>query len=163
MQILGIDPGSAVTGYGLIYSNNSSHFECVTFGSFRFSSKHCLNDRLKNIYDGVVDLIKKYRPDSIAFEDVFYGRNIQSALKLGQARGAAVVAAMNQNIPIATYSAREIKLSLTGYGAASKEQVQRMIKNLFRLKIDITPLDASDALAIALCHAFRYWNKNYLN
>ncbi len=157
MLILGIDPGTAVTGYGVIESSGPNTFRCVAFGAIRSKANQSLPPRLKNIYDSIAGIIEQYQPDQVALEDVFYGRNFQAALKLGQARGAAIIAALNAEKPVATYSAREVKMSLTGYGAASKEQVQRMVRDILRLDAPATPLDASDALAIALCHAHRWW------
>jgi len=155
MIVLGIDPGSAVTGYGLIDATNQSSFRHITFGVIRTGAAEPLPERLKKIYKGITRIIAEFNPSAVAFEDVFYGRNVQSALKLGQARGAAIMAAVNADKTISTYSAREVKQSLTGYGAASKEQVQRMIQDLLKLKDNVSPMDASDALAIAICHAYR--------
>ncbi len=158
MLILGIDPGTATTGYGVIESSGPNDFHCLAFGAVRSKTSLSLPQRLKKIYDSITEIIEQYRPDQVALEDVFYGQNIQAALKLGQARGAAIIAALNAEKPVATYSAREVKMSLTGYGAASKEQVQRMVRDILRLDEPATPLDASDALAIALCHAQRRWS-----
>ena len=156
MLVLGIDPGSTVTGFGIVKSQRSDHLTCVDFGCIRFDSKMTFHERLKKIYDEVSQLIRRYQPEAIAFEDIFYSRNVKSALQLGQARGAAIVAALNARKSIASYSPREVKQALTGHGAASKEQVQRMVERMLDLPT-IKPLDASDALAIAICHAHRYW------
>ncbi len=157
MVILGIDPGSATTGYGIVKARGPHDFECLGYGTIRSKAKENMPTRLKKIYDGIAELIDQFQPDHVALEDVFHGRNIQTALKLGQARGAAIIAALNAEKEIAAYSAREVKMSLTGYGAASKEQVQCMVGEILNLKKPATPLDASDALAIALCHAQRWW------
>lgn len=154
MIILGIDPGLAVTGYGIIQVGRAETI-CLHYGSIRSRAQAALWERLKKIYDGVTELISDFRPQQVAFEEVFYGHNVQSALKLGQARGAAVIAALNAGLAPAEYSPREVKQALTGYGGASKEQVQRMVRELLDLAEPATPMDASDALAVALCHAQR--------
>lgn len=142
-------------------SPSTDSYRCVHYGAIRSSSRVDMTDRLKAIYDGIVNIVQEYQPDHVALEDIFYGRNVQAAIKLGQARGAAIVAALNSGTAVATYSAREVKMALTGYGAASKEQVQHMVKDLLHLKEPVRPLDASDALAIALCHAQRCWSQTH--
>lgn len=159
MIVLGIDPGSSVTGYGLI-DTGTSDITCITYGVIRTGAQSDLPNRLLKIYRSVQDLVQKYEPAHVALEDVFYGHNIQTALKLGQARGAAILAAANNNKPVYTYAARVVKQAMTGNGAASKEQVQRMVKALLQFNEAIQPLDASDALAIAVCHARRYKTRN---
>ncbi len=162
MIILGIDPGTAVTGFGVIESSANQKYRCVEYGTIRSKAREPMTDRLKKIYDGVVEIIQIHQPDLMALEDVFYGQNIQAALKLGQARGVVIVAGLNAGLPVTTFAAREVKQSLTGYGAASKEQVQRMVREVLGLHDVISPLDASDALAIALCHAQRWWTEQKL-
>jgi crossover junction endodeoxyribonuclease RuvC len=157
MIVLGIDPGSSVTGYGIIQSNNNSHLNCLDYGCIRLSSKKELNVRLKEIYDGIELLVSQANPDDVALEDIFYSRNIKSALQLGQARGAAVIAALNNNKTVASYSPKEVKQSVTGNGGASKEQVQRMVLVMLKLGQQKLPLDVTDALAIAMCHINRSW------
>ncbi len=159
MIILGIDPGTAVTGFGVIESSANQKYRSIDYGTIRSKAREPMTDRLKKIYDGVGEIIEKHHPDHMAIEDVFYGQNVQAALKLGQARGAVIVSGLNAGIPVTTYAAREVKQSLTGYGAASKEQVQRMVREMLGLSDVISPLDASDALAIALCHAQRWWTE----
>jgi len=157
MLFLGIDPGTAVCGFGVIDSPRSTQYRCVDYGTIRSRAHHPQPDRLKKIYDGITGIIHSYQPDLMAVEDVFYGQNVQAALKLGQARGVVIIAGMNAGIPVTTFAAREVKQSLTGYGAASKEQVQRMVRDMLSLEESVSPLDASDALAIALCQAQRWW------
>lgn len=148
--IIGIDPGLRITGYGVIWSQESKQ-GCVTFGQIKTSSKS-LNIRLQQINKGLHHVIATYQPQEVAIEQVFTFHNPQSALKLGQARGAALVATASQALPVAEYSARQIKQAVVGYGAATKMQVQHMVRIL--LQLVKTPLvDAADALAIALCHA----------
>ena len=147
--ILGIDPGSRITGYGVIRLQGS-RAEYLGSGCIRTNSDE-LAPRLKLIYDGVSEVIRQFAPDQFAIEQVFMARNPDSALKLGQARGAAIVAAVNVSLAVAEYSARQIKQSVVGTGAADKEQVQHMVRQL--LKLPGTPqADAADALAVALCH-----------
>jgi crossover junction endodeoxyribonuclease RuvC len=159
MIILGIDPGTAVTGFGLIESTANQKYRCIEYGTIRSKAREPMPERLKKIYDGVTDIVKNHQPDLIAIEDVFYGQNVQAALKLGQARGVVMISGLNAGVPVTTFAAREVKQSLTGYGAASKEQVQRMVRDMLGLRDVISPLDASDALAIALCHAQRWWTE----
>ena len=159
MIILGIDPGTAVTGFGVIESTANQKYRGIDYGTIRSKAREPMTDRLIKIYNGVTAIIEKHQPDHMALEDVFYGQNVQAALKLGQARGAVIVSGLNAGVPVTTYAAREVKQSLTGYGAASKEQVQRMVREMLGLRDVISPLDASDALAIALCHAQRWWTE----
>jgi crossover junction endodeoxyribonuclease RuvC len=114
--------------------------------------------RLKRIYDRLCEVIKQYHPDELAIETAFYGKNAQSALKIGHARGVSILAAINYHIPTAEYSPREIKKAVTGNGSASKQQVQFMIKSQLKLRVTPRHFDVSDALAVALCHSFRITN-----
>ena len=147
--ILGIDPGSRITGYGIVEmeKNHSRHVAsgCVTMGELPFDG------RLRAIFVGLTDIIREHRPDEVAIEKVFMNRNPDSTLKLGQARGAAIVAAAMCDLPVHEYSPNEIKLAVVGRGHAAKEQVQHMVKAI--LALASTPgADAADALAVALCH-----------
>ncbi len=159
MLVLGIDPGTAVTGYGVITGEPPGPFSCLEYGTIRSASKAALSQRLKKIYDDVSELLQRYPLDAVALEDVFYGKNIQTAMKLGQARGAVIIAAMNAGVDVATYAARDVKQALTGFGGASKEQVRKRVQDELSLANPISPLDASDALAIAVCHAHRHWTE----
>lgn len=148
--ILGIDPGSRVTGYGII-NTVSGRSEYVASGCIRIQGDH-LPDRLQQIYQGVTELICRYMPQEMAIEQVFMAKNADSALKLGQARGAAIVAGVAQQLPVSEYAARAVKQAVVGRGGADKVQVQHMVCSI--LKLPSTPqADAADALAIALCHA----------
>jgi len=153
--ILGIDPGSRLTGYGVV-KHQGRNFEYLGSGCIKaISAGEDLGDRLQTIFAGVSELIIQFKPDMFAIEQVFMAKNPDSALKLGQARGAAIVAATNSGLTIAEYSARQIKQSVVGTGAAKKEQVQHMVKTI--LKLPGTPqADAADALAVALCHGHSY-------
>tara|TARA_R110000772_G_scaffold41665_5_gene96977 strand:+ start:352 stop:873 length:522 start_codon:yes stop_codon:yes gene_type:complete len=148
--ILGIDPGSRITGYGVIQRVGRQQ-QYLGSGCIRMQGD-ALAPRLQQIFDGVSELILQYKPTMFAIEQVFMAKNPDSALKLGQARGAAIVAATNQGLDVAEYSARQIKQSVVGNGNAQKNQVQHMVT--FILKLPGTPqADAADALAVALCHS----------
>jgi crossover junction endodeoxyribonuclease RuvC len=149
--ILGIDPGSRKTGFGIINVIGSKQ-EYVTSGVIRMKDTDELPARLKVIFDSLTQIIEQYCPQEMAIEQVFMAKNASSALKLGQARGAAIVAATAQNVPVSEYEARKVKQSVVGNGAADKLQVQHMVKTLLRLPA-APQEDAADALAVALCHA----------
>lgn len=154
--VLGIDPGSRVTGYGVIRTNGKS-VVYVDSGCIRVKSE-TLAEKIYEVYSGVSDVMKQHQPQAAAVEQVFLGKNFNSALKLGQARGAALAAIANHHIPIAEYATRTVKQAVVGNGAAEKSQVSHMVRYL--LKLSGKPqVDAGDALAIALCHAFRLNNR----
>jgi len=157
MIILGVDPGTNLTGFGII-KQDGNNFSLITNGLIKLSSNNSLPDKLVIIYDELINLIHLYKPDEFALETAFYGKNVQSAMKIGYARGAAILAAAHCKIPMSEYSPREIKKSVVGKGAASKEQVSYMIKTLLSVKEKKMKYDESDALAVALCHAFRMGN-----
>ena len=150
MKILGVDPGLVHTGFGII--SYGRVIEVLDFGIISPDKDSPLSLRLNTIYSDMKSLIKKYKPDCLSVEEVFYSNNIKTTMKLGQARGAVLIAAAHFNLQVYEYSARKIKLSLTGNGNSTKNQVKFMVEN--RLKINIKNLkdDASDALAAALCH-----------
>ena len=149
--ILGIDPGSRKTGFGLISSLGSTQ-EYIASGTIHIDTTFTLPERLKVIFDSVTEIIQEYSPQEMAIESVFVSKNASSALKLGQARGAAIVAGVNQELPVSEYEAKKIKQAVVGTGSADKAQVQHMVKIL--LKLPTAPKeDAADALAVALCHA----------
>lgn len=150
MLILGIDPGSRITGYGVININGSRQ-EYVASGCIRIR-EGSLPERLEQVYAGVSEVITLYSPDEVAIEQVFMSRNADSALKLGQARGVAIVAAVNAGLEVAEYAARKVKQSVVGNGGADKMQVKLMVSRILKLS-GLPQTDASDALAIALCHA----------
>ncbi|MBN0986061.1 MULTISPECIES: crossover junction endodeoxyribonuclease RuvC [Amphritea] len=150
MLILGIDPGSRITGYGIINSVGAKN-EYIASGCIRIKGDD-LSQRLKQVYAGVTEIIEHYCPQEMAIEQVFMARNPDSALKLGQARGVAIVAGANQGLEVAEYAARKVKQAVVGNGSADKSQVQHMVKSILRLP-GLPQADAADALAIALCHA----------
>lgn len=149
-RILGIDPGSRVTGYGVIELSNKAGVCYVASGCIRSGSGGFLL-RLGEIYRGVVAVIDEYGPSELAIEDVFVSKNVASALKLGQAKGVAIAAAVSRDLPTFEYSPRKVKKSLVGTGSAGKEQVQHMVKVILSLQKS-PPTDAADALAIGICH-----------
>ena len=149
VRILGIDPGSRLTGFGIVDSQGSS-ITLVDCGSIGTSGDHA--DRLRSIFDAVERLVTRYEPQEVAIERVFVHRNADSALKLGQARAAALCATFGSKLPIYEYAARHIKKAVVGRGAAEKGQVQHMVRLLLRMNVLPEP-DAADALAAALCHA----------
>ena len=155
--ILGIDPGTNITGYGVIRASGTVP-ELVTLGSIDLSKfgDHYL--KLKHIFDRTLGLIDEYHPDELAVEAPFYGKNVQSMLKLGRAQGAAIAAALYRSVPIFEYDPRKIKMSITGQGAASKEQVASMLMNILKFKEEDIILDATDGLAAALCHFYQSKN-----
>ncbi len=154
MIIIGIDPGTNITGYGIIKFSGSS-LKRIESGIIRLPTGKSVHERLEIIYDELFKLIKKYKPDEFAIETAFYGKNVQSAMKIGYARGVSILAALHNGINISEYSPREIKKSVVGKGSASKQQVNYMIKNILGLPQITMKSDESDALAIAICHAFR--------
>lgn len=151
MRILGIDPGTRITGYGLIekLGNRLLH---VDNGAIYTRTDAPLADRLKTIYNGLSRVIADYAPEAVAVERIFVAKNALSALKLGHARGVAMLAGVNAGLPVAEYTAVEVKQAVVGYGKAAKPQVQQMVKMLLNLP-EIAQEDASDALAAAICHA----------
>jgi crossover junction endodeoxyribonuclease RuvC len=152
--ILGIDPGTNITGYGVIRAVGTTP-ELVTLGCIDLSKfgDHYL--KLKHIFERTLGLIDEYHPDELAVEAPFYGKNVQSMLKLGRAQGAAIAAALHRSVPIFEYAPRKIKMSITGQGAASKEQVASMLMNILKFKEINVVLDATDGLAAALCHFYQ--------
>jgi crossover junction endodeoxyribonuclease RuvC len=154
MIILGVDPGTLKTGYGLIEKDGSS-LTALEFDVIVNRNEQSMPMRLKEIYSRLCAVISSFHPDEFAIETAFYGRNAQSALKIGQARGVSILAAVNNQIPASEYSPREVKKAVVGNGAASKDQVKFMVKSILRLRETPKLFDATDALAVALCHQNR--------
>jgi crossover junction endodeoxyribonuclease RuvC len=150
--VLGIDPGTAVTGYGVVKGDRSLPPVLIECGIIRTRPRDSLPMRLKEIHAGVVELITRHRPDALAIEDVFYARNVRTTIVLGHARGVILLAGANARLDIAEYPPAEIKKAVVGNGAATKEQVQFMVTRLLRLKSPPQPADASDGVAAALAH-----------
>ncbi|MEJ2538011.1 MAG: crossover junction endodeoxyribonuclease RuvC [Calditrichia bacterium] len=154
MRILGIDPGISTTGYGVI-EIESNRLKCLASGGIRSSSKLKFSQKLKSIHQAVNKIIQEFQPDFCSVEDIFYHQNKKTAIIMGHARGVAMLAAAINNIPVFEYTPREVKMSIVGSGAASKIQVQAMVKNILKMPELPTPEDAADALAVALCHHHR--------
>jgi crossover junction endodeoxyribonuclease RuvC len=151
MIILGVDPGTLVTGYGVIEERNGK-FKVLAYDVVKNRSEQSMPIRLRAIYSTLCKVIERYHPDEFAIETAFYGKNAQSAMKLGHARGVSILAAVNAEIPTSEYSPREVKRAVVGSGAASKDQVRYMIQSILNLKSPPKYYDATDALAVALCH-----------
>ena len=152
MIVLGIDPGTAVTGYGVVTGDRGGSPRLVECGIIRTKPRDSLASRLQEIHAGVAELILRHRPDALSIEDVFYARNVRTTVVLGHARGVILLAAANANIEIAEYPPAEIKKAVVGNGAATKEQVQFMVTRILRLKTPPQPSDASDGVAAALAY-----------
>ena len=151
MRVLGIDPGSETTGWGVI-DGDARRYRLVEFGTVKASPRERFAARLLKISDGVEALIEKFRPDVCAVEEAFFAVNAKTALKLGQVRGVVLVAAERAGVEIAEYAPRLVKQTVVGYGAAEKQQVQEMVRILLKLREAPAPFDASDALAVAITH-----------
>lgn len=152
MLIIGIDPGTAVTGFGIVDSNGSRH-RCLDFGAVILPPKKPMPERLALLHSKLCELIDKHPLQALALEDLFHAVNVQSAMKLSQARGVIMLAAAQRGIPVFEYSPLEVKNAVVGYGRAEKSQVQVMVSRLLGLTRLPEPFDAADALAVALCHA----------
>ncbi len=160
MRVLGIDCGTEYTGYGVVdllsddgnKGRNNDRLVCIICGAIRVSPRDPMPARLSRISIGLRELISQHRPDRVAIEDVFYAANVKSALKLGQVRGVAMLAAASAGLEVAEYSPLSIKSAVVGYGRAEKRQVQHMVTRLLNLDEIPEPSDAADALAIAICH-----------
>ena len=153
--ILGIDPGTLVMGHGIIAVNGSS-MQLLEMSVLKLSAKKDNYDRLQMIHEQIVFLIKKYKPHEFAIEAPFFGKNVQSMLKLGRAQGVAIAAAISAGLPVTEYSPKKIKQSITGNGNADKDQVWKMLQHLLSLKEKPRHFDATDALAVAICHHFQF-------
>ncbi|MEA3470430.1 MAG: crossover junction endodeoxyribonuclease RuvC [Thermodesulfobacteriota bacterium] len=151
MIVLGIDPGTKVTGYGIV-EKKSGKLTHVTYGEIRIKRGELLSQGLKKIYDSLMKIVVQFDPQAIAIENIFYGKNVQSLIKQAQARGVAILVASHTGIPIYEYTPLEVKKAVVGYGRAEKAQVQHMVKAILGLP-ELPPEDASDALAIAICHS----------
>lgn len=152
--ILGIDPGTLVMGHGIIAVNGNS-MELLEMNVLKLSGKKDNYERLQLIHQQVVLLVKKYKPHEFAIESPFFGKNVQSMLKLGRAQGVAIAAAMSAGLPVTEYSPKKIKQSITGNGNADKEQVWKMLRHILSLEEKPRHFDATDALAVAICHHFQ--------
>jgi crossover junction endodeoxyribonuclease RuvC len=154
MRILGIDPGSGSTGYGIIETDGSDYAP-VLYGAIRTQPRRPFHERLLKIYTELSRILSRERADIMAIEEVFHATNVKSALRLGHARGIALLVAAQKGMPVCEYSPLEIKSAVAGYGRAEKSQIQTMVRMLLRLPELPSPDDAADALAVAICHAHR--------
>lgn len=152
--ILGIDPGTTITGYGVIRAAGNSP-ELITIGLIDLTKYEDHYVKIRHIFERTLGIIDEYKPDELAIEAPFYGKNVQSMLKLGRAQGAAIAAALSRSLPIFEYAPRKIKMSITGQGSASKEQVAAMLMNILKFNNNEMKLDATDGLAAALCHFYQ--------
>jgi len=151
MIILGIDPGIAIVGYSIIECSGNK-FKALDYGCIRTDSSLLFPERVKIIYDRLMEIIEKYRPEDLAVEELFFNKNVKTAIQVGQARGVEILAAVNKGLGIYEYTPLQIKQAVVGYGRAEKEQVQEMVKVLLNLKEKPKPDDVADALAVAICH-----------
>lgn len=154
MRILGIDPGSIITGYGIV-ENKNGKLLCLSSGRISTAPKASLQERMKVVFDSLCQIVIEHKPDAAAVEAVFFAKNVRSAILLGQARGVAVLCAGKADLPVFEYSPATVKQSIVGYGNATKQQVQLMVKRLLKMH-DVPKTDASDALAVAICHIHHY-------
>ncbi len=152
MRILGIDPGYAIVGYGII-DYNANHFSVVDYGAVTTKAHTPFENRLAAIYDGLTQIISAYKPDAMAIEKLFFNTNTTTAIDVAQARGVIVLSAARAGIDIAEYTPLQVKQSVVGYGRAEKKQVQEMTRLMLNLKSVPKPDDTADALALAICHA----------
>lgn len=154
-RIIGIDPGLNVTGYGIIELAGDASPQLYRYGHIKTNGRKTLSERIFQIYSTLNELILEHHPQVMAIEDIFYAENVKTAIVMGHARGAAMVAGMNNGLNVYEYTAREVKMSVVGNGAASKAQVKFMVQRLLNQREAIKPDDASDALAVAICHWHR--------
>lgn len=151
MKILGIDPGFAILGYGVI-EMRGNHFEVCGYGAITTDPEMDMPDRLKQLYCSLMEIINEYQPDEASIEELFFNKNTKTALLVGQARGVAIVACSNSGLKIYEYTPLQIKQGLVGYGRAEKKQIQHMVKTILNMKEVPKPDDTADALAAAICH-----------
>lgn len=152
MLAIGIDPGTAITGYGLVREKESGDLEAVDWGVILTPAKTAAAERLALIYDGLNEILDRHKPQSAGVEELFFQRNVSTALSVGQARGVVLLALQRAGLPISDYNPKEIKQTITGYGSADKAQMQSMVRTLLKLPEIPKPDDAADALAVAICH-----------
>jgi crossover junction endodeoxyribonuclease RuvC len=152
MLVIGIDPGTASTGYGVVRQGENGRLELVAYGVISTASDQPMSERLRDLHTELTDLLALHQPDSGAVEKLFYSRNVSTAISVGQARGVSMLAFAQANIPVDEYNPRVVKQSVTGYGGAEKSQIQEMVRSLLGMDVRPKPDDAADALAVAICH-----------
>ena len=151
MLTLGIDPGTATLGWGLVEENGQGLRE-IAYGAIKTTPKQEISERLRILHEGLTKLIEKYKPECVAIEKLFFGANAKTAISVGQAMGVVILAAAENRVPIAEYTPLQVKIAATGWGRADKRQMQQMVKTLLGLSEIPKPDDAADALAVAICH-----------
>lgn len=151
MRILGIDPGIAIVGYGIV-DKEGNRYKTVAYDAVTTRAHTPLEERLEKVYNGVNEIIKNYKPDVMSIEELFFNNNAKTALTVGQARGVIILAAVKNGVPVYEYTPLQVKQALTGYGRAGKTQIQQMMKSMLGLTEIPKPDDVADALAIAVCH-----------
>lgn len=151
MIILGIDPGIAIVGYGIL-EVNGNRLRALDYGCIKTDANLTFPERIKTIYDSLVELINRYKPTDLAVEELFFNKNVKTAILVGQARGVEILAAVNMGLDVFEYTPLQVKQAVVGYGRAEKEQVQEMVKILLNLNEKPKPDDVADALAVAICH-----------
>jgi crossover junction endodeoxyribonuclease RuvC len=156
MLVIGIDPGTASTGYGLIRQSQNDQLELVDYGLISTAAGQSMPTRLLDLYSALSDVLERYQPDSAAVEQIFFQRNVKTALIVGQARGVALLSLAKMDVTVDEYTPSEIKLAVSGYGNADKIQMQTMVKALLKMDHLPKPDDAADALAVAICHYQSY-------
>lgn len=155
MIILGVDPGTAICGFGVI-EQLGNHFRLLDYGAIRSTNEESTAARLLTVHQGIIDIINRYQPKQMAVEELFFNKNVRTALTVGQARGVILLAGQLKGIPVAEYTPLQVKQAVVGYGRADKQQVQFMVKAILNMQEIPKPDDAADALAIAICHAHSY-------
>ncbi|MDP4095186.1 crossover junction endodeoxyribonuclease RuvC [Paenibacillus sp. P96] len=162
MRILGIDPGIAIVGFGFV-DKQGSKVVPVQYGCIQTEAHTPEEERLLHVYEGMKQLIDKYKPDAVALEKLFFNRNVTTAMAVSQARGVLVLAAVQSGLPVAEYTPMQVKQAIVGYGKAEKKQVQEMVRMFLKLQVVPKPDDVADALAVAICHAHSYTLNSKLN
>ena len=162
MIILGIDPGYAIVGWGVI-EYTANRFSVIAYGAVTTEAKTPFNERLETVYDGIRDIINKYNPEALAIEKLFYNTNAKTVIDVAQARGVILLACQLQGIPVFEYTPLQVKQAVVGYGKAEKVQVQKMVKTILNLEKVPKPDDTADALAIAICHTNHSGYHSYLD
>ena len=155
MRVLGIDPGTKTAGYGVV-EKKGNRLTALSYGAIKTGRNDSFPDRLKTIYDGLREVIAQYKPDAVAVEEVFYGKSVKAAIKIGEGRGVAVLCAAAADLPVSEYAPTVVKKSVVGVGGAHKTQVQQMVKVILNLPDIPEPDDVADALALAICHCHRH-------
>ena len=150
LRVVGIDPGTAIMGYGVVEFGSAGRERAVTYGALETPAGMLAEKRLQSLYRGVVELLLTYKPDAVAVEELFFGRNVTTAIHVGQARGVVLLAAADNGVPIREFTPMQVKMAVTGYGRADKKQVQQMVKMLLNLQETPKPDDVADALAVGI-------------